>query len=184
MKLLNRYSRVHIVTACIVLLISSMAYYFIIRTILLKQIDKDLRVEEQEIIDYINANKSLPHASDYKHQQIRFEKLKDSFEYRETTNTMEYDEKLNEYEPYRRLSFLVKVNGEKFKASVFKSQVETEDLLRLIMTITAIIFIVLFILMFIINRFVLGKLWKPFFNTLSELKKFDLQAKQHLNLSK
>lgn len=183
MRLLNRYSRVHIITACIVLLVSSVAYYFIIRTILLEQIDKDLKVEEQEILDFIKVNNSLPHASDYKYQQIRFEVLKDSGYFREIVNIHEYDVKDNEYEPYRRLSFQVKAGGIFYKAIVYKSQVETEELLRLIMIITATVFFVLFILMFIINRFVLGKLWQPFFNTLSELKKFDLHARQQLNLT-
>jgi signal transduction histidine kinase len=184
MKLLSKYSRVHIITACTILLISSFAYYFIIRTILLKQIDKDLKVEEQEILDYVVANKILPHASDYKHQQIRFQKIKSSVAFRSTVNTMEYDAKLKEYEPYRRLSFPVRINNETYEASVYKSQVETEDLLQLIMLITAVLFIVLLSLIFIINRFVLGKLWQPFFNTLLQLKRFDLQSMQPLILTK
>jgi signal transduction histidine kinase len=182
MKLLSKYSRVHVITACTILLISSFAYYFIIRTILLTQIDKDLKVEEQEILDYVAANHALPHASDYKHQQIRFRKIKDSVAFRETINTIEYDAKLNEYEPYRRLSFPIKITNETYEASVYKSQVETEDLLQLIMLITAVLFIVLLSLIFVINRFVLGKLWQPFFITLSELKKFDLHNKQSLML--
>lgn len=184
MKLLSKYSRVHIITTCTILLISSFAYYFIIRTILLKQIDKDLKVEEQEIRDYVNTTQTLPHASDYKHQQIRFEKIKSSGSFRETVNIMEYDAKSNEYEPYRRLSFPVKVNNETYNASVYKSQVETEDLLQLIMLTTAVLFIVLLSLIFIINRFVLGKLWQPFFKTLHELKEFDLHSKQPLILPK
>lgn len=184
MKLLSKYSRVHIIMSCTILLISSVAYYFIIRTILLKQIDKDLRVEEQEILDYVVANKTLPIASDYRHQQIRFQKLKNSSAFRETVNTMEYDAKSKEYEPFRRLSFPVRINNNTYKASVYKSQVETEDLLQLITLITAVLFIVLLSLSFLVNRFVLGKLWLPFFNTLSELKKFDLYNKQPLILAK
>jgi signal transduction histidine kinase len=182
-KLLDKYSRVHIITACIVLLISSVAYYFIIRSVLLKQIDNDLKVEEQEIVDFIEANNSLPHASDYKYQQIRFEVLKEGTSPRQIVNTAEYIGKDKEYEPFRMLAFPVRVNGISYKAIVYKSRGETEDLLRLIMTITATIFVVFFSLMFIVNRLVLGKLWQPFFNTLSELKKFDLHAKQHLSLS-
>jgi signal transduction histidine kinase len=52
------------------------------------------------------------------------------------------------------------------------------------MIVTALIFIILSAVMFIINRFVLGKLWQPFFNTLSELKTFNLQNKKSLHLTK
>jgi hypothetical protein len=37
--------------------------------------------------------------------------------------------------------------------------------------------------MLIINRFVLGKLWQPFFITLSELTQFDLPIKKRSNLA-
>lgn len=183
MKLLNKYSRVHIITACIVLLVSSVAYYFIIRSVLLEQIDKDLKVEEEEIRDFIKVNNSLPEASDYKHQQIRFEIWKDKRKVRQIRDTTEYDVNEKEYIAYRHLSFPIYVNGVTYKASVYKSVVETEDLLTLIMMITAGIFVVLSILMFAINRFVLVKLWQPFFYTLSELKNFDLLTMRHLNLS-
>ncbi len=182
MKLLSKYNRVHMITASIILMISSFAYYFIIRAILLEQIDKDLKVEEQEILDYVNATGTLPKAFDYKHQEIRFKKIDFNNSFRETINITKYDAKSNEYEPYRRLSFSVRVNNETYEASVYKSQVETEDLLQLIMLVTAILFVVLLSLMFVINRFVLGKLWQPFFYTLSELKEFDLHNKRRLVL--
>jgi signal transduction histidine kinase len=157
-------------------------YYFIIKSVLLQQIDKDLEVEEQEILDFIKANNALPNASDYKHQLIKFEVLQDGTRFKETTNTTQYDEKEKENIPYRRLSYPVTVNGVTYKASVYKSQVETEDLLRLIMITTAAIFVVLCTLMFVINHFVLSRLWQPFFTTLTTLKDFNLSAKQQLQL--
>ena len=78
MKLINSYRRVHIISAFVMMLISCVAYYFIIQTILLHQIDRDLKVEEQEILDYIRLNKRLPMASDYKYQQIKFEVATDA----------------------------------------------------------------------------------------------------------
>jgi signal transduction histidine kinase len=165
-------------------LISGVAYYFIIQSILLKQIDKDLRVEEEEILDFVQANDTLPYASDYKHQQIRFKKTNNTSGVRKTLNTIEYDAKSKEYEPYRCLTFPIKANNEIYEAYVYKSRVETEDLLQLIMLITAGLFFVLLTLIFLINRFVLQKMWEPFFNTLYVLKRFDLNNKQPLVLPK
>ncbi|MDB5119608.1 MAG: sensor histidine kinase [Sphingobacteriales bacterium] len=182
MKLLNRYSRVHIISAFIVMMLSSIAYYFIIQSILLRQIDKDLKVEEAEILDYIKLNNKLPLASDYKHQQIKFEASASNDITREIIDTKEISVHHGNYEPYRRLSFPVAVEGTVYKAIVYKSQVETEYLLRMIVGITGLISLVLFAVIFIINRFVLGKIWQPFFYTLSRLKNFDLHSKQSLQL--
>ena len=73
MKLLARYNRVNVAATIIVLLVSSLCYYFIIRSVLLNQLDNDLKVEEQEIIDYVKMNKSLPDPSDYKDQKVELQ---------------------------------------------------------------------------------------------------------------
>ncbi len=182
MKLLNKYSRVHLLTAFIIMLLSSVAYYYIIRTILIRQIDKDLRVEEQEILDYIKFNNKLPVASDYKHQLIKFEPADSANLNREILDTKQLSTKDGKTEPYRSLSFPVLANGTPFKAVVYKSQVEAEYLLRLIVGITGLIFSLLFVMIFLINRFVLGKVWQPFFNTLLQLKAFDLHTNKMLSL--
>ena len=60
MKLLAKYNRVNIPITIATLLITGVGFYFIIRYVLVHQIDKDLRIEQQEIIHYINEKKSLP----------------------------------------------------------------------------------------------------------------------------
>ncbi len=181
MKLVNRYSRVHIISAFVMMLISCVAYYFIIQTILLHQIDRDLKVEEEEILDYIRLNKRLPMASDYKYQQIKFEVATGKIE-KQLVNTRERSARDGKYEPYRRLSFPVTVNNTTYKAIVYKSKVETEYLLRLIVGSTGLLFLLLFVIIFLVNRFVLEKVWQPFFHTLKELKNFGLHSEQSLTL--
>src|SRR5665647_501090 len=72
MKLLARYNRVNIPITIATLLISSIAYYFILHYVLVHQLDKDLTVEQQEIVYYIKKHHSLPEESNYKDQQVAF----------------------------------------------------------------------------------------------------------------
>lgn len=60
MKLLAKYNRVTLVTTIIVMLITGIIYYQAISLILTGIVDKDLVVEENEIIDYVNLNHQLP----------------------------------------------------------------------------------------------------------------------------
>lgn len=181
MKLLTRYNRANIITAIVMLLVTSTTYYFIIRSILIKQIDKDLKVEEQEIHEFVKRNNALPNASAYKGQEIRFEPAKSPAVKREivtaTTNAGK-----EPGEAARMLIFPVVVKGVLHKAIVIKSQVEAEDLVELIVLVTAAIFLLLLIIISLVNRFLLNKLWEPFYHTLQQLRKYDIKNSKVLLL--
>jgi signal transduction histidine kinase len=182
MKLIAKYNRVNVPITIAVLLISSIAYYFILHYVLLRQVDKDLRIEQQEIIHHIQENGSLPETSNYKDQQITFQKTNlTDFKEKFTTESV-YNKRENEEEPYRRIEFLVTQNGTNYIATVKKSEQQTEDIVRLILTITFSVIAVLLLVLFITNRFLLGKLWEPFNHTLNQLKQFNLSSKNNIAL--
>src|SRR5665213_3530108 len=182
MKLIAKYNRVNIPMTIAVLLISSIAYYFILHHVLLRQVDKDLRIEKQEIIHHIKINGSLPETSNYKDQQITFQETNLTNFKEKFSTELVYNKKEDEEEPYRRIDFLVTQNGTNYIATVKKSEQETEDIVRLILMITFLVIAFLLLALFITNRFLLGKLWKPFNHTLSQLKQFNLSSKNDIEL--
>ena len=182
MKLISKYNRVNIPITIAVLLISSVAYYFILHHVLLRQVDNDLRIEQQEIIHHIKVNGSLPETSNYKDQQISFQRTNLAhFKERFSTQTV-YNRKEDEKEPFRSIDFLVTQNGKNYIATVRKSEQETEDIVRLILAITFSVIAVLLVILFIANRLLLGKLWEPFHHTLEQLKQFNLSSKDGIIL--
>lgn len=181
MKLLSKYNRVNILATITVFIIGGICYYFILHVVLIKQLDKDLKIEEQEINDYIKANNILPEATNSKDQKISFEPAEAVVD-RKTLSVDILNGKGDEYEPTRMLLFPVKVSGKIYTATVSKSQQETEDLVKLIALFTLAMVILLLLGLFIINRFVFNKLWLPFNYTLNELKQFNLSSGKSLNL--
>jgi signal transduction histidine kinase len=182
MKLLAKYNRVNILATTIVFMIGGVCYYFILHLVLIKQLDKDLRVEEQEITDYIRAHNNLPDPADYRDQQVSFERIDETVK-RKFRSVDFFKERHDEYITIRRLIFSVNISGINYKVSVSKSQQETEDLIKLIVSITLALVLLLLLILFIINRFVLNKLWLPFNNTLAQLSQFKLQSKKPLQLN-
>ncbi len=182
MTLLTRYNRANLITAIVILLACSVTYYFIIRSVLIKQLDKDLKVEEQEIYEYVRENNALPNATAYRGQQIKFELANLGDIKREIKSSTVLYKEHGEDHPVRVLSFPVKVNGVLHKAIVIKSQVEAEDLLAVIVLVTGVIIFLLLIILSLINRYMLGKLWQPFYNTLSQLRTFDVNNSKALQL--
>ncbi|MDQ2719563.1 MAG: HAMP domain-containing histidine kinase [Bacteroidota bacterium] len=184
MKLIAKYNRVNIPITIATLLISSIAYYFILHFILVHQLDKDLFIEKQEIIHHIQVSGTLPEASDYKDQQIKFTIANAAISKNKYSTEDAFDKTEGEEETFRRLDFNISANGNNYIATVRKSQQETEDIVRLILIITFFIITFLLLILFIANRFLLGKLWKPFNNTLEQLKNFNLSGKNTIDLQK
>ncbi|MEO6838472.1 MAG: HAMP domain-containing sensor histidine kinase [Ginsengibacter sp.] len=180
MKLIAKYNRINIPITIAVLLISSVAYYFILHHVLLHQVDKDLRIEQQEILKHLSETGQLPESTHYKDQLIEFQAT-NLIHYREKFSTENiYNKREDEEEPYRRIDFMVTQNGINYIATVKKSEQETEDIVRLILVITLFIIAILLLILFITNRFLLSKLWKPFNNTLEQLKQFNLSSKNKI----
>ena len=136
MKLLARYNRVNIAATVIVLLLSGLCYYFIIRHVLLNQLDEDLKVEEQEIMDYVKSNNSLPNPSSYKDQKVTFLASNDSPVKRTFNSTSIFSKEENENVSSRLIIFPIDVGGKNYIVSISKSEEETEDLIQLILLIT------------------------------------------------
>lgn len=183
MKLQAQYNKATIISSIIVLLIAGIGYYILLRYVLVEQLDEALRVEEVEIIDYIRKNNELPEATTYKDQRIDFKKVNKTFA--EDFSTLElYDPEEKEKELSRRLIFPVMVSGQNYTASVTKSQEATEELIGVILLITLALILILGVLLFFANRFLLKTLWRPFHTTLSLIKKFDLNAPSAVKFQK
>jgi signal transduction histidine kinase len=174
MKLQAKYNRINIVATIVVLLAGGLCYYFILSFVLLHQLDKDLKVEEQEIKDYVKLYGMLPNAANYKDQKIIFEPLDETVIKRKIMSVVIYNDIEKEEIPSRQLIFPILCNGKNYKVSITKSQEETEDLIQLIVFITLALVALLLLVLFIINRFMLNKLWNPFNNTLYEIQQFNV----------
>jgi signal transduction histidine kinase len=184
MKLLSKYNRVNVVTTIIVLLLSGICYYYFIRAALIHQLDKGLTVEEREIKDFVKENNLLPEPYDYKDEQVEFLPAAGVKINRRFSSVDIFSKAHHEDIAYRQLEFLIAADGRDYKVVVRKSQVESEDLIQLIFTITLVMVLILLVSLFLINRFLLSKLWKPFNSTLTQIKQFNLSGKNKMHLEK
>jgi signal transduction histidine kinase len=179
MKLITKYNRINIIATIAVLLVASICYYFIVRYVLIHQLDNTLKVEEAEILNYTKNNNRLPEATSYRDQRTSFEEITEPIK-RKFENINLYEEKHHENNTYRQLSFPVFINEKQYKASVTKSEEEMEDLVLLIVLITLGVIVLLLLILFITNRVLLGKIWKPFYNMLDSIKAFNLSSKKYI----
>ncbi|HKC36612.1 MAG TPA: HAMP domain-containing sensor histidine kinase, partial [Chitinophagaceae bacterium] len=183
MKLQAQYNKISIASSVLVLLIAGAGYYFLLNYVLKDQLDETLRVEQVEIQDFIKTNHLLPPATTYKDQRIEFKKSDKVFPQSFKT-LMLYDPEEKEDELSRQLVFTVEVNGQYYVASVTKSQEDTEKIIAVILLVTLGLIILLSMLLFFANRFLVKRLWKPFRTTLSSIRSFDLNAPSAIKTEK
>ena len=182
MKLSTRYNRVNILTSSIILVITGIIYYFFIHLILTNKLDKDLVVEENEIRQYTRTYQKLPLPASYLDQQVSYRELPaDANNIREFSNTTYLNPIENEQEPGRSLVTTLRLKGQNIQVTITKSRVESEDLVRVILLITLGVTLILLVSLIIINRFVMSRLWMPFYNTLKRMKSFEVTKMESLN---
>jgi signal transduction histidine kinase len=179
MKLISKYNRINIIATILVLLSASICYYFIVRFVLIHQLDNSLKVEESEIWDYVQKNNSLPEATHYRDQNTSFTKAEGPVT-RSFHDVQILSGRHHESNTYRQLVFLITVQGQQYKTAVTKPEAEVEDLITLIVLITIGVIFLLLLILFVANRFLLRKIWEPFYSTLESIKQFNLTKKQEM----
>lgn len=185
MKLSSRYNRVNLIISLLVLLLTGIIYYFLIHLILNAKLDKDLEVEEDEIMQYAATYKKLPLPGNYLDQQVSFRELHTSDTgVREFKNTIYKNEPEHNIEPGRGLVTHLNLNGKTYEVTIIKSRLESEGLVRMILLITLAVTGLLLLTLFVINRFILSRLWKPFYAVLDQMKSFNVVKSHQLQFRK
>jgi signal transduction histidine kinase len=190
MKLQARYNYVNLITTVAVLLITGLIYYQAISWILTWQKDNDLRDEEQEAFEYVSLNHRLPQTFDTHDQQITFTEAPSNSVTRRFIDTAytrrpdpndfhqhhhgHHHGQHGDTEPGRGLISSVTVGDKYYRLLIIESTVETEDIVRVIFTITIGIILLLAGVLLLVNRLVLGRLWRPFYSIMAGLRSFDI----------
>jgi len=174
MKLSAHYNKASIVASVSVLLISGLVYYLIINHIARQQLDNDLSEEIEEVIDYVNQNHQLPKPIDFDEDVTTFEKTNAAFFDTKFFDAPYKNPKEKKTEAGRAVAALIKANGQAYIVTIVESREDTEYLIQIISIITLVLTAVLLGAMVVTNKFVLNGLWRPFYNILQQVKRFNV----------
>lgn len=183
MKLFSKYNRINIAVSIIVFLVGCATFYFVLRVVLIRQLDDALHTEQTEIIAYVQAHNRLPEVVNAYNQLITFTAIS-----KPLPGTVYVSEKItdpvnDQSEWLRKLIFGITVAGKNYYyVTVMKSQVETEDLLQMVIMVGAGMIALILLAGYVINRMVIKRLWKPFYTTVHEVEQYQLAKQQALQL--
>jgi signal transduction histidine kinase len=175
MNLFTRYFRINLLATLIIFILASLAFYFLLWYVSIAQMDEDLKIEQREIETYVQKYNRPPEPITVKDQNISFSSsgIRNSSRKFSTIKSPNPGEREN----FRQISFTLPVNNQWLEFKVSKSLEGTEHLNRSIIIISLLTIIAILFVSLLINRWLLRRLWKPFYNTLSGVEKFRLGEK-------
>ena len=193
-KLLNKSLKSFTVYALIVLATSVPAYYYLVDSIWLRELDEHNEIVADRTEKELN---NLNLAETELNQSIKlWNKIQPGTNLEKTTldknrNDSTYTVlRKNTYvahediDRFRGLSRAIKINGESYLLTVETNVEETEETAIAIAILTFLFFLILVVGFLILNRRLSVKLWQPFRNTLSELKTFNLNSQRNISFEK
>jgi signal transduction histidine kinase len=172
MKLIHKTSRYYLSYTLFVLALGTVAFYFLIRTVLLDSVDEALHQEEIQLIENLRYEKSIDSLKPSENIYIR--KVRVDHAEPERFSTIDvYDKERQRYVHYRQLKSIYRHNENFYEITVRQSLEEAETLLASLLPAVAGLFLFILIGVFFINTYISNKIWTPFYQLLDKLKGYE-----------
>lgn len=183
-KLLRKTLKYYILFSLGVMLFGVPLFFFITQWLYLHETDEALVVQKEEFVNFY-----LPQLKE--NEIAIFNKLSSDLQIEKFQNTISKDTLFNqsfyhnlvkENEPYRVLKTPVSVNKKPYTFSARINLVDNSELAISIMGVFTIIIIILLIGLIIITKKLSKTLWKPFYETLQHIEKFEIDKNSNSKL--
>lgn len=183
-KLLNKTLKYYLAFSTLILLIAAVVFYFFGTVLYVHNAERELRILKDEFIIL-----SLPELK--KNEIVTWNKYNRDLKIRKNVNSIDkeyffYHDYYNclseKYERYRVLHAPILIEGDKYVFSAKVNLIENESVLVGIIRLFAVILIFLLAGLFLITRFLSLRLWKPFYTTLHQIERFEIDKRTQPSL--
>lgn len=182
MRLNNKTIRNYLFYSFVIFLLTIPLFYFGIRSLLLRAVDRSLISQLHEIRSNLGAIHSPDELAvwsklDNDISLIRTDEITNDRVY--TVN--HFSPRHHEEEPYREIAGAISVDGRQYQLVIRSSLIENEDLLGSILLVQAVGLLLLIGGMLWINHLASRRLWQPFYITLKNMQDFELNKRTSLS---
>lgn len=183
MRLFAKYNIISLLPTILIFLIANTIFYFLLRRILIEQIDVELKIAQKEFNSYLVKHNQMPDITSVAEQDVTINELRYPVQRSSLHILSLFDSSENREESFRQYRFGVILNKKAYEITIAKSLEKTNQLIKSIVGITIMTILLVLIVSLFINRIILKNLWKPFYNTLLAVKDFQVGNKHDLMLN-
>lgn len=179
-KLLHKTSKVYLLFSVMLLIVSAPLFYYITERLYIEETDETLILHKNEFLKYSLPNLTTAEIQNWNkyNRNIKIEPFKNSSKDTIFYNSY-YDALDAEIEPYRELNASILIEGNPYTYSARINLVEKEDLMKSIAILFLVIISLLLVGLFVITKRLSINLWKPFYETLNQIEKFEIDKSNH-----
>ncbi|QKZ13572.1 sensor histidine kinase [Spirosoma sp. KUDC1026] len=183
MKLLAQTNRIYFAFSLVIYLLTALAFYQIIRYLIYDEVETRLQIEKQDFEAYIRTHDTWSSSPYFVENKIEIMPVSNRpVEGDVLTDTLILNRYDNEVTPFRQLAFYAPIKGQLYRVEIRKSLIQTFRLIEAI-TLAMLLFLGLLLLgTFWFQSRLSGRLWHPFYDTLSRIKGFDIRQSSPLQL--
>ena len=174
MRLFYKYNRINLLVTCIIFLLAAIAFYFLLNYVLISQVDEDLRIEQHEIETYVSRHSRLPEIVPVEDQSITYRLTNIRTGAMQFKTLRLYDTVEKDESSFRQLIFSTAAGGKWYQVTVAKSLEGTDAMAHTVIVITISTILLILLINLLVNRWVLRRLWKPFYATITSIRHFNL----------
>lgn len=185
MKLLTKTNQIYLAFSLVVYLFAGLAFYQVVRFLIYKEVESRLRVERLDFESYIKTHKSWSDTTYFVENKIDVDPVGARAQQPETfSDTLIQNRYDSERMPFRQLTFYTPIQGKLHRVAIRKSLIQSYQLIEVITVTMAACLGVLLLGTFWFQGKLSGRLWHPFYETLSRIKRFNLASTTPLQLDK
>ena len=179
-KLLHKTSKVYLLFSVMLLIVSAPLFYYITERLYIEETDETLILHKNEFVKYSLPTLKTADIQNWNkyNRNIKIEPFKNSGKDTIFYNSY-YDALDAEIEPYRELNASILIEGNPYAYSARINLVEKEDLMKSIAILFLLIISLLLVGLFVITKRLSINLWKPFYETLNQIEKFEIDKSNH-----
>ncbi|GAB4143860.1 MAG: HAMP domain-containing sensor histidine kinase [Bacteroidia bacterium] len=178
MKLLTRFNIIYLLIIIALFIAGSAVFFWNIRSTFEEEAIEILYSEKKAVETFIQKNNTLPVNVIALSEIVAFDSVH-LITQEKISDTLLYVATEDEMHPYHVLEFPVTLNEKKYTAKILSPDVESDDLMEAIAYSFAILALVLIVILFAASYFISGRIWKPFFDILHQLRSADIKREIH-----
>jgi len=180
MKLQNKINIRFLLVTLLIFIIAGVVFYFALGRVIDQNISEMLNSRKANITLYLQHNEADNIIHESPDHTIFIRQIAKTEKRHIISDTLAYDLDEKQLIPYRKMVFTTSVNDNYFEVTILQSLLESEDLQQIIFYFMAILFVLLLLALFFVNRWLSDKAWKPFFRSLSLLKSWKISEKSQV----
>jgi signal transduction histidine kinase len=187
-NLLNKPLKAFLIYALLILAASVPIYYYVVDYIWQQELDEHNLIIKREISNNLHQLKEVNISDNLDllnllQPSIKLEKVSKEDFHRDSVYTQLFETE-NQKERFRILKSVLVVNNQ-FYLLIVQTNIEEADETLMALTLVSVIFFTLLLIGFIyLNKKITAKVWQPFYQTLEQLKGFDLLNQKSIHLNK